>query len=72
MCAPTEMSGSVKLKIRLITIRPPMPDSHHADPARAQLDDRRAHQAEDRPEAPRLGASVASSAPKEPASSDVK
>ena len=55
MWSPIEMFASVKLRIRLSTISPPMPDCIAPIAARAQLDDRGAHQPEDRPRGPEAG-----------------
>ncbi len=71
MWSPTEMLAKVKLKIRLMMIRPPMPDSitltrrARSSTTAAPISPKTA------PEAPSVGEAVANSAPKDPARSDV-
>ena len=72
MCAPMEMLASVKLRIRLITISPPMPDCWMLSPRARSSTTAAPISPKIAPEAPRLAASVANTTPKEPTSSEVK
>jgi len=66
------MLANVKLKIRLITISPPIPDCCTLIPRARSSTTAAPISPKIAPEAPRLGALVANTTPKEPISSDVK